>query len=189
MGETSISPTTSPLSTGNSPPGSSGTMPKNPHRALARNTPLNFLHSYLKNGQLLWTPTQWRKNPAMKKITGRSTPPELLESRSRKRWYSLSFVSQRTQAQIDEVVALVESHEVVVSDEQDGGRLCACRECPRTSRHNPFSPASPPKSPEFGRISGVPSTLAAVTDRRSGYRPRSREYVEDVPTLHAILSD
>ena len=29
-----------------------------PHRALAGNTPLNFLHSQLKNGQLLWTPTQ-----------------------------------------------------------------------------------------------------------------------------------
>ena len=28
-----------------------------PHRALAGNTPLNFLHSQLKNGQLLWTPT------------------------------------------------------------------------------------------------------------------------------------
>ena len=102
-------------------------------------------------------------------------PPELLESRSRKRWYSLSFAPRRTQAQIDQAVALMESHEVVVSDEQDGGRLCARRECPRTSRRNPFSPASPPKSPEFGRISGVPSTLAAVTDRRSGYRPRSRE--------------
>ena len=29
-----------------------------PHRALDGNTPLNFLHSQLKNGQLLWTPTQ-----------------------------------------------------------------------------------------------------------------------------------
>ena len=29
-----------------------------PHRALAGNTPLNFLHSHLKNGQLLWTHTQ-----------------------------------------------------------------------------------------------------------------------------------
>ena len=29
-----------------------------PHRALAGNTPLNFLHSQLKNGQLLWTPTE-----------------------------------------------------------------------------------------------------------------------------------
>ena len=85
-------------------------------------------------------------------------PPQLLESRSRKRWYSLGFVSQRTQGQIDRAVALVESHEVVVPDEQDGGR----RECPRTSRRNQFSPASPPKSPEFGRISGVSSTLAAV---------------------------
>ena len=28
-----------------------------PHRALAGNTPLNFLHNHLKNGQLLWTPT------------------------------------------------------------------------------------------------------------------------------------
>ena len=28
-----------------------------PHRALAGNTPLNFLHSHPKNGQLLWTPT------------------------------------------------------------------------------------------------------------------------------------
>ena len=33
-----------------------------PHRALAGNTPLNFLHSQLKNGQLLWTPTNtWRR--------------------------------------------------------------------------------------------------------------------------------
>ena len=34
-----------------------------PHRALSGNTPLNFLHAHLKNGQLLWTPTLICKIP------------------------------------------------------------------------------------------------------------------------------
>ena len=100
-----------------------------PHRALAGNTPLNFLHSHPKNGQLLWTPTTTAETAKIAPFT----PPKNRPAAARKRGTPMKNPLQSIPVVRLALVALACVVPIAVAQTQNaisaGGENCLKVEC------------------------------------------------------------